>query len=142
MHGAKHAGDELVDTIALLNQWYQRSDSAFIVRTASEVGKDEFLEGVDLILEGHQVGDGLVTFVGVIDRLQTDVLFIFESSCSMLGSHFESAAASRTVEFWMLPMEGKLGQEIVNVLGNEWRISSHALASGRAPRQALDPAGV
>jgi len=49
---------------------------------------------------------------------------------------------SRTVEFRVLSVEGKLGQEIVNVFGDERCISSHAFAGYRAPRQALEPAGV
>lgn len=48
----------------------------------------------------------------------------------------------RTVEFWVLPMEGQLGHEVVYVLGDERRISSHALACSRSSRQALEPAGV
>lgn len=39
-------------------------------------------------------------------------------------------------------MEGELGHEVIYVLGNEWRISAHTIAAGRAPRQALEPAGV
>jgi hypothetical protein len=53
-----------------------------------------------------------------------------------------TAAAYRTIELWMLSMERELGQEIVDVLGNERRISSHALAGRGAPRQALEPASV
>jgi len=50
MHGAQHAGDELVDTIALLDQWNQGCYPALVVRAASEVREDELLEGVNLIL--------------------------------------------------------------------------------------------
>ena len=39
-------------------------------------------------------------------------------------------------------MEGELGHEIVDILGNKRRISSHALAGRGASRQALEPAGV
>lgn len=49
---------------------------------------------------------------------------------------------TRTIEFGVLAMEGKLGHEVVDVLGNEWRVSSHAFSSRGAPRQALKPAGV
>jgi hypothetical protein len=39
-------------------------------------------------------------------------------------------------------MEGELGHEIVDVFGNEWCVSAHALAGRAAPRQAFEPAGV
>jgi hypothetical protein len=38
------------------------------------------------------------------------------------------AASRRTVEFWVLSMEGQLGHEVVYVFGDERRISTHALA--------------
>lgn len=89
MHCAEHTGNELINTIALLNQWHQRSDPTFVVRPASEVGKDEFLEGVDLILKGHEIGDGLIAFVGVVDGFQTDVLLVLKSSCPRSAQPFE-----------------------------------------------------
>ena len=61
MHCSQHASDKLVDTITLLHQGNQRRNSAFIVGTASEVGKDELLEGIDLVLKSHKVCDRLVS---------------------------------------------------------------------------------
>jgi hypothetical protein len=116
VHCAQHAGNELVDTIALLNQGHQRRNPAFIVRAASEVRENELLEGIDLILQRHQVRNGLVALVRVIDRLKTDVLLVFEGSCSKSAVCRSTAAAYRTVELWMLSVEGKLGQEVVDVL--------------------------
>jgi hypothetical protein len=106
------------------------------------VGEDELLEGIDLVLERHKIRDGFVAFIRVVDRFKTDVLFIFESSCSQSASCAGIAAAYRTVELWVLSVEGKLGHEIVDVFGNQRRIASHALAGRRAARQALKPAGV
>jgi len=80
MHSSQHASDELVDAVALLHEGNQCSDSAFIVGAASEVRKDELLERVDLILQRHQVRNRLVSLVGIVDRLETDILLIFESS--------------------------------------------------------------
>jgi hypothetical protein len=81
VHSAQHASDELVDAIALLDQGNQRSNAALVVCAAAEVREDQLLEGVDLVLQGHQVGDGLVSLVGVVDGLETDVLLILERSC-------------------------------------------------------------
>jgi hypothetical protein len=97
VHGAQHAGDELVDSVALLNQGYQTGDLALVVQPASKVSKNELLECLNLVLEVHEVGDGLVSrpelvylythaegqcspFVRVVDRLQTNVLLILECS--------------------------------------------------------------
>lgn len=60
VHGSQHAGDELVDAITLLHKWHQCRDPTFIVRAGHEVREDELLEGIDLILQSHQIGDGLV----------------------------------------------------------------------------------
>ena len=61
MHSSKHTGDEPVDSVTLLNEWDERRDSTFVVGGSSEVSESELLERVDLILEGHEVGDGLVS---------------------------------------------------------------------------------
>lgn len=60
MHGAHHASDELVDTIAFLHEWHKRGDTTFVVGRTVEVSEYEFLERFYLILEIHQVGNGLV----------------------------------------------------------------------------------
>ena len=88
MHSAQHAGNELVDTVTLLYETHQRGYPALIIASTLKVGEDEFLEGIDLVLEGHQIGNRLVTFIGVIDGLQANVLFVFESSCSRLAGRF------------------------------------------------------
>jgi hypothetical protein len=61
MHGSQHACDETVDTVALLHQGNQSGDLALVIVTASEMHKDELLEGFDLVLECHQVADSFVT---------------------------------------------------------------------------------
>jgi hypothetical protein len=55
MHRAQHASDELVYTIALLDQGHQRSNATFVVGAASEVGEDQLLESIDLILQSHEI---------------------------------------------------------------------------------------
>jgi hypothetical protein len=50
MHCAQHTSDELVDTVRLLDKWYQGCYPALVVRATSEVREDELLEGIDLIL--------------------------------------------------------------------------------------------
>jgi hypothetical protein len=61
VHGAQHAGDELVNSITLLDQGHQTGDLALIVQPASKVSKNELLECLDLVLKIHKVGDGLVS---------------------------------------------------------------------------------
>lgn len=91
-HGAKHACDELVDAVALGDQRYQCSHPALIVRARSEGGEDELLKGLDLILEIHEIRDRLISLVGVVDRLQADILLILECA----------------VELGMITVEGEL----------------------------------
>lgn len=97
MHSPQHAGDELVDAVALLHQRDQRRDATFIVGAGLEMREDQLLESIDLILQCHEIGDCLiprqlsaghmgigctfdVPFIGVIGCLQTDILFIFEQA--------------------------------------------------------------
>ena len=61
VHGAQHAGGKLVDGIALLHQRDQRRDPALVVRRWAEVGKDQLLELIDLVLKVHQVCNGLIS---------------------------------------------------------------------------------
>lgn len=60
VHRAEHGGDEAVDTVRLLDLRHERRDAAFVIGRTSKVGKDEFLERVDLVLKVHEVRDGLV----------------------------------------------------------------------------------
>lgn len=60
MHGTEHARDEAVDAVGLLDERDEGGDAALVVGRAAEVGEDELLERVDLILERHEVRDGLV----------------------------------------------------------------------------------
>lgn len=60
MHRSQHAGDEFIYAIAFLHQWHQRRYPTFIIRSRSEMREDKFLERVDLVLEGHEIGDCLV----------------------------------------------------------------------------------
>lgn len=66
MHGAQHAGNEFVNSITFGDQGHQCGDPALIVGAAAEMGEDQFLESVDLILQIHEIGDRLVTMT---DRL-------------------------------------------------------------------------
>lgn len=97
MHSPQHAGDELVDAVALLHQRDQGGDATFVVGAGLEMREDQLLEGIDLILQCHEICNCLiprrlsamhmnldcisdVPFIGVIGCLQTDVLFIFEQA--------------------------------------------------------------
>lgn len=61
MHSSQHTGDELVDTIALLHERDQRRDPALIVGSRQEVREDQLLERINLVLQGHEFGDSLIT---------------------------------------------------------------------------------
>lgn len=98
MHSSQHAGDELVDTIALLHKRDQCRDPALIVDSRQEMREDQLLERIDLVLQGHEFGDGFITksylvsvhpifgfalnipFIWIIDRFQTDVLLVLKKS--------------------------------------------------------------
>jgi len=72
MHGSHHTRDETVDTVAFLHQGNKSGDLALIVVATPEVNKDEFLESLDLILEGHQIADSLVSEVPNRSVTKTD----------------------------------------------------------------------
>lgn len=94
-HGAHHGCDELVNAKTLLDEWDKSSDTAFVVVGSTEMRKDEFLERVNLILKSHEVRNRLVSLVGVVDSFEGDELLVLEE----------------TVEFWMVAVEAKLGEE-------------------------------
>lgn len=116
MHGAKHAGNEFVDSVALGDKGHKGGYSALVITHVAEVGEDQLLELVDLVLEGHEVGDGLVALVRIVDRLETDVLLILEGA----------------VELWMLLVKRELGKQVVDVFLDQGAVSAHALASHSA----------
>ena len=77
------------------------------------MGEYKLLKGINLILKIHEVGDRFVAdnnqqlcrivhkrqlanspFIRIVDRLQTDVLFVFEEP----------------IELWMLTMKCKFGE--------------------------------
>jgi hypothetical protein len=125
MHCTKHARDELVNAVAFLNERDKSSNPAFVVANVSEMGEDELLELVNLVLQNHQVANGLVAFVGIVYGLETNVFFVLE----------------RAVEFGVLLMERELGQEVVDIFANQRSIATHALA-GHATVQTIDPTSI
>jgi hypothetical protein len=54
----------------------------------------------------------------------------------LAGGHYPDVG-SRTIELWVLSVEGQLGQQVIYVFGDQGRISAHALAARRASGQAL-----
>lgn len=126
VHSTQHAGNELIDTVALLDQRHQGRDATLVVTGTSEVGEDELLELLNLILQDHEIGDGLVAFVGVVDGLETQVFLVLKGA----------------VELGVLVVEGELGEEIVDVFADEGSVAAHALAGAHAAVQALDPTAV
>jgi hypothetical protein len=125
VHGPQHAGDELVDAVALLDKRDEGGDAALVVPDVSEVGEDELLELLNLVLQGHEVGDGLVPFVGVVDGLEADVLLVLEGA----------------VELGVGMVEGELGEDEVDVFVDQGTVAADALA-GHAALQAVDPVAV
>ena len=61
MHGTQHASCKLVNVVALLDKRDKSRNSALVVGCRAEIGKDKFLELVDLVLKIHQVVNSLVT---------------------------------------------------------------------------------
>ena len=55
MHCSQHACDKFVDAIAFLHKRHQRGNTTLVVGAASKMGENEFLKGVYLILEGHEI---------------------------------------------------------------------------------------
>ena len=55
VHRTHHARDEAVDPVALLDLRHECRDPALVVGGSAEVGEDELLEGVDVVLEVHEV---------------------------------------------------------------------------------------
>lgn len=119
VHGTQHAGDKLVQTVALLHERDEGRDAA-LVGVLAEVGKDELLEGVDSVLQRHEVGNDLVALVGVVDELERHVLLVFESA----------------VEVGVLVVEGELGQQVPHVLVDQRAVATHAVG---AAAERLNP---
>lgn len=82
--------------------------------------KDELLEGVDLVLQRHQVRDGLIALVGVVDQLERQVLLVLEGA----------------VEVGVLVVEGELGQQVAHVFVDQGAVAAHALG---AAAERLNP---
>lgn len=66
MHCPQHARDKLVDAKALLDERHQCRDPAFVVGRSSKEGEYEFLEGLNLVLKCHEVGNGFIAAVSVV----------------------------------------------------------------------------
>jgi hypothetical protein len=50
VHGSQHARDKPINPPAFLDQRNQGRDAAFVVEGATEMGKDQFLKRLDLVL--------------------------------------------------------------------------------------------
>ena len=61
MHSPQHAGNELVDAIALLHEGDQRRNPALIIGSREEMREDQLLERINLVLKVREVVDGLIT---------------------------------------------------------------------------------
>ena len=60
VHCTQHAGRELIDGIALLDERDEGCDTALVVGRGSKIGENKFLELIHLILQIHELADGLV----------------------------------------------------------------------------------
>lgn len=61
MHGPQHARDKLVDAVTFLDKRYKSGNTTFVINSRSEVRKYEFLECLNLVLESHQIGNGVIS---------------------------------------------------------------------------------
>lgn len=89
------------------------------------MGEDQLLKLLNLVLQNHEIGDGLVAFIRVIYCFQTDILFILKSA----------------VELGMLLMERQLSEKVVYVFVDERTVAANAIA-GNSPIETIDPASV
>lgn len=113
MHGAQHASDKFVYSIALLDQWHQGRDPTLVVSDVSKVRKDQFLELLYLVLQHHQIRDGLVSLVWVVDRFEAEIFFILES----------------TIKLRVLVVERQLRKKVVYVFSDQRRISADSFST-------------
>lgn len=108
VHGTQHADNESVDSVTLLDLRHEGRNSTLVVRRTAEMGKDELLERVNVVLEIHQVHDRFEAattdsraevswegelrekagrgkpFVRIVDAAKRDVLFVFEEAVEVL----------------------------------------------------------
>lgn len=61
VHSSQHAGNELVDTIALLHERDKRRDPALIIDSRQEVRENQLLERINLVLKVREIMDSLIT---------------------------------------------------------------------------------
>lgn len=73
MHGSQHAGNEFIDAITFLYKRHQRRDAALIVGSGLEMRENKLLKGIDLILQGHEIGDCLVATIRLAFSAQVAV---------------------------------------------------------------------
>lgn len=108
-----------------MNKRNQSGDAALVVADIAKVGKDELLKLLNLVLKHHQIGNGLIALIGIVDGLQANVFFVFK----------------RSVELGMRLVEGQLGEQKVDVFANQRAVAADALA-GHAAVEAINPAAV
>src|SRR5882762_1994785 len=63
VHGTQHAGDKPINSPAFLDKRDQGRYTTFVIGRMSEVCKDHFLEGFNLVLKSHQVRNRLVAVI-------------------------------------------------------------------------------
>lgn len=106
VNGPHHVDDEFIDAVGFLDLRDQGGNATLVITTC-EVGKDELLEAVDLILQSHEVGDGFVAFVWVMDAFEGYILFVLE----------------QPVEFFVVAVKSELGHDQADVSSNERTIA-------------------
>lgn len=111
MHGSQHGDDEPVDSVRLGNHGNQRRDFALVGSGSLQRREDKSLEVVHSVLEGHQVHNGLVSLVGVVNGSQRNVILVLKHS----------------VEGRVVLVEGELLHEEPDILGDELAITMVAL---------------
>ena len=61
MHSSKHACNEAINSIALMNKRDKCGDFALVVCRTPEMREYKLLEGIDLVLKLHKIRDRLVS---------------------------------------------------------------------------------
>ena len=66
VHSSQHARDKTIDTPAFLDKGDESGDATLIISRIPEMCEYHALEGVDLVLQSHEVGN---CFVAIVDSV-------------------------------------------------------------------------
>lgn len=155
MHCSQHARNELVNSITLLHQRYQRRDSALIVSARLEMRENELLKRIDLVLQSHKIGNGLIStstlaFPSVYNTENTHPSFgsliVFKLMYSSYSNNpalvntrlhkYRYNGGQRTIELGVVSVETQLRLEEEHIFANQRGVSYSALSTSK-PTQCV-----